>query len=337
MKEIPEASIGERPILYRRQSTDIETLAKELPGRGIEYRQLDSGRGPSEVLCVAAGNVIFAATCFQATTEHQGCVPPDYVMLAFGPGNTDTGRFRGKTVSRTFVAYCPPDSEFSAVTPTGLSLSNLLVPVDDWEAACADWATTEMSRLSASRGGLNVASEALRRLGCWNEQIMREAKRTSPNLDSLVRKIGECGPALLVRAFCQGRAESSRPSYTSRYRALRRAKDYITAELSEVVRTGDVAFAAGVSERTLEYAFREEYGLTPKAYISARRLQLARQRLLRNDPNPVAISVVAMDCGFNHLGRFTQSYKKMFGEVPSETLKTRRRSVVAGIDGVRLD
>jgi len=39
--------------------------------------------------------------------------------------------------------------------------------------------------------------------------------------------------------------------------------------------------ATGVSERTVEYAFREQYSLTRQAYMSTNRLHLARRRLGR--------------------------------------------------------
>ncbi|MGE6473330.1 helix-turn-helix domain-containing protein [Serratia proteamaculans] len=35
------------------------------------------------------------------------------------------------------------------------------------------------------------------------------------------------------------------------------------------------------------------------------------------------VTELAMDFGFLHLGRFSENYRKQFGELPSDTLKRR--------------
>jgi AraC-like DNA-binding protein len=40
------------------------------------------------------------------------------------------------------------------------------------------------------------------------------------------------------------------------------------------------------------------------------------------------LTELAMEFGFFHLGRFSEQYRKQFGELPSETLKRRRLTCV---------
>jgi len=54
-----------------------------------------------------------------------------------------------------------------------------------------------------------------------------------------------------------------------------------------------------------------------------RRLASARERLRRRAPNEL-ISNIALDCGFQHLGRFSLSYRETYGESPRDTLAQRR-------------
>lgn len=75
---------------------------------------------------------------------------------------------------------------------------------------------------------------------------------------------------------------------------------------------------AKVSERTLHKAFQESFGMPPKAYLRAMRLDAARRRLSRGE-GPV--TTVAADLGLFHFGRFAVQYRTMFGEPPSETLR----------------
>lgn len=60
------------------------------------------------------------------------------------------------------------------------------------------------------------------------------------------------------------------------------------------------------------------------AQVSAlmRRLAAARKRLLLATP-PETVTSIALDCGFDHLGRFALGYRQLFGESPSRTAASR--------------
>ena len=91
----------------------------------------------------------------------------------------------------------------------------------------------------------------------------------------------------------------------------------------------DLCRAAGVSERALEYAFKEVMGLTPVAYLTRLRLHRVRQALLAGTHGSTTVSAVALDWGFWHFGEFSRAYKDCFGELPSDTLR-RKPSAAEG-------
>ena len=92
------------------------------------------------------------------------------------------------------------------------------------------------------------------------------------------------------------------------------------ANLDRAVSLPEVCRATGTSAPTLNAAFREHYGTTPRAYHRARRLVAVRRALKRHWPNETTITEAAYDHGFWHLSRFSQAYKQCFGEMPSQTL-----------------
>ena len=79
---------------------------------------------------------------------------------------------------------------------------------------------------------------------------------------------------------------------------------------------------ANVSERTLIYAFGERYGLSPKAFIRAQRLARVRHELKRPGNFDLLVGDLAASQGFYHLGHFTEQYRRMFGETPTQTRLT---------------
>ncbi|MFO1027847.1 MAG: helix-turn-helix domain-containing protein [Acetobacteraceae bacterium] len=85
----------------------------------------------------------------------------------------------------------------------------------------------------------------------------------------------------------------------------------------------DVCARLGVSRRTLHNACVEHLGLSPYRFLWLRRMQLARQALLRSEPARGAVTKVATDLGFWELGRFSVHYRRLFGESPTATLVRR--------------
>lgn len=104
---------------------------------------------------------------------------------------------------------------------------------------------------------------------------------------------------------------------------LRRACQFIRENASENLRLLDLERASGVSHSTLYDAFRRHCGLSPTHYLKRHRLQAVRQALL-DGPVKQNISAVAMGWGFNHMGRFSSDYRKVYAETPSDTLERRR-------------
>ena len=82
----------------------------------------------------------------------------------------------------------------------------------------------------------------------------------------------------------------------------------------------DMARAAGVSQRALEYAFRQALDMTPGKYLNQFRLNSAHHELAHAQRGALTVTEVAFSRGFSHLGRFSARYRELFGEKPSVTL-----------------
>jgi AraC-like DNA-binding protein len=80
---------------------------------------------------------------------------------------------------------------------------------------------------------------------------------------------------------------------------------------------------------TLENSFKKITGLTPHTFFLRRRLNRARTALLAADRGMGRVTDIAMELGFNELGRFAVRYRQMFGESPSETLRRQTNTKVA--------
>lgn len=69
-------------------------------------------------------------------------------------------------------------------------------------------------------------------------------------------------------------------------------------------------------------AFTRTVGLSPSAWLRQTRLAGARRDLLRAHETGRSVSDIAMQWGFWHLGRFSAYYAELFGEQPSQTVRS---------------
>jgi AraC-like DNA-binding protein len=107
------------------------------------------------------------------------------------------------------------------------------------------------------------------------------------------------------------------PQRSAAPRVVRLAVAFIDEHAHEPVTVDDVAAAAGISPRGLQYAFRRAMDSTPTAYLRMARLAGAHDDL-RTDP-AAAIGEIARRWGYGSASRFARHYREVYGVSPRET------------------
>jgi AraC-like DNA-binding protein len=108
--------------------------------------------------------------------------------------------------------------------------------------------------------------------------------------------------------------------------SVKRAIEYMNAELSSPLGIADLVAVSGVAGRTLFKHFKDAYGTSPIQYLQGARFDKAHEALSRAEQTE-SISSIALHWGFTHLGRFSVEYRKRYGESPSQTLTRSRLKV----------
>lgn len=108
----------------------------------------------------------------------------------------------------------------------------------------------------------------------------------------------------------------------ARGRVVDTALDWLENFPDEPVSVRRLCSQVGASERTLERAFKERFGIGPRGFERERRLRAVHGSILAHGRTR-SVTDLAMQYGFWHLGRFSANYAQLFGCTPSET---RRRS-----------
>jgi AraC family transcriptional regulator, ethanolamine operon transcriptional activator len=180
------------------------------------------------------------------------------------------------------------------------------------------------SRLEAGAAArvLPASRQATQGLGRWLNALLARVHRSPEMLQhpaairalerelvlGLVARIELPGPPAPLASESRGRRGFDRAIETIRYGDL------------TSLDSATLCAAAGVSLRTLEYAFQENLGVSPAAFIRQLRLHALRRSLLASAAGESTVTELAYHLGFTQLGRLAQDYRRVFGEVPSATL-----------------
>ena len=96
--------------------------------------------------------------------------------------------------------------------------------------------------------------------------------------------------------------------------------DYIQENLSETSTVYQICEKTKIPERTIRRLINKKYGISPKAYLNRLRLNEVRRNLKSNSINTNIVQA-ASEYNYWHMGQFSKDYKKLFGELPSETMR----------------
>jgi AraC-like DNA-binding protein len=101
---------------------------------------------------------------------------------------------------------------------------------------------------------------------------------------------------------------------------LRRALEFIEANVAEDIGLPDIAVAVRVTPRAVQYMFRRHLDTTPLQYLRRLRLQYAHHDLSAADPARRTVGEIASRWGFMDTARFAVLYRKAYGQDPEARL-----------------
>jgi len=162
------------------------------------------------------------------------------------------------------------------------------------------------------------------------DRLTRLIRSLQPNSNgvSLFRD-AEAASELVLGAYVEAiaAAEAStanaiRRRAAYRYEVVRRADAAMRNLVGRPFLSTQFCKCLGMSERNLELYFHDALGVSPKAWFQYLSLHKARTMLRYHAPGRGSVTDTALACGFEHFGRFSGAYRKLFGEHPSQTLRS---------------
>ena len=311
------------PFLLHLNFTDFDDYCANVRDWNLDYRQIESGQFSSELLMAGNATMMLTRAQIRRKMIQKGAPPPG--MITFGllvdPGINI--HWRNIDISGDMLIVFPENGELDSITYDDFDVFVLSVTEEKLNRFCEALQLPDIRTLINNDEAFRCDSQQLAEFRNWlssiSQQLILSSKR-GLNMGHLLHIEQELTDRLIN--ILAGRLHSvSKQTFRKRDLALLTVKDYIADSDSGIPTIPELCQVAAVSERTLEYAFRERYGLTPKTYLLYHRLNAFRKQLRVTDSKIGRITEIARQHGFWHMGALGVDYKKLFAELPSETLK----------------
>jgi AraC family ethanolamine operon transcriptional activator len=276
------------------------------------------------IVRLEAATVVFHATNVRLRTRTR--VLRD--LLAYVTfGRQTSGTMNGVSVRPGLMLAADSEAEAAFVTNAHWESVTFLLPSQDVRAHLTARRRASAFRLPHGVQTLQVDPARVDALFDWGKRLVDVATEQPGVLNERRQERVAAQVELiehLLTTLCD--ADDFEPTRLERTRQtqsriVRIAEEYALSNLGAPLYVTDLCKAAQISERTLEYAFKEVMGLTPVTYLIRLRLHRVRQALLAAAADSTTVSTEALNWGFWHFGEFSRAYKDCFGELPSDTLR----------------
>jgi AraC family ethanolamine operon transcriptional activator len=274
---------------------DFEACAAALLSWEIEAIQLDRGPFAAELIQARSPAVLVSEIAFGRALHQRGEPPRGLRTVGVPADPTQRIFFRNHWADGNQLMFFPRGSELDSVSVPGFHVFSVSYDEDRLSEISRALAGTDYTGLLAGREVVDCAPGVMQSVRHAIHQFMSSSVRRE-DADTQTEFAHRDRGLDLLQTITEVLTldEDRRPPEPARAReiAVRRSLDLIDAANREPVSVVDLCRAAGVSRRTLEYAFRERFGLSPKAYMLARRLDWVRAEL-RRDPGDQSITHTA--------------------------------------------
>ena len=231
-----------------------------------------------------------------------------------------TMRHRGMDVSTADIIVKNSDV-FHQRTDADCHYGSMSLTLDDFDAACRAIVGRDSSG-TAFEHLVRPSPDLMSRLITLHETVGRITNTTPAILElpEVSRALEQQLIHLMVRCLTEGASSNMTAGGHRHDMIIARFEEYMEANPNTPLYLPEICAALGTAERTLRIACEKRLGMGPIRYLALRRMHLVRRALLRADFT-TTVTRVATDHGFWELGRFSVTYRKLFGESPSETLR----------------
>jgi len=296
--------------------TDIDEFTAAMSGWDMDWRQLEAGQPKLQISVISSRETIIQRYHFSHKVHQRGSAPDGFITFGFANPESSMN-VEGSNISELGILNFNNPDGYESVTGSGFEGISVSFPREKFFRLARQFKIderqiTEGNYLFGKLGpGHNFGAlrNYLHALGRQNFESGSREKSIDVEL-----------PHRFLSALADLKSEASIEKATARRRGLRKALEFIDANVQNNPGIVDISLAAEISPRSLSRAFNERFGIGPKRYLLNLRLLNVHRQLQNSPQRSVKVADIANEWEFWHMGDFAREYRWFFGEYPAESL-----------------
>jgi len=300
-----------------------DDLREATRGADLEIVQLKPGKLRGSIRHIGIGNIGISTGQFSSETRVRGIMHRERVVLGTLLDSAGRSTQWWREIRPGDVGVFPAHAEIDVVHGGVTAYLVISIPLPELASMLAGEEHLADPAFWNTKGVYHtdplIGAEMLRRLMGIMSGIEQKATSASDHgTDFLKRSIIESFVMSLMSTL-----PSAGAGFYTGARLVSETEDYVDSAGGRPVHISELCSALKVSRRSLHRAFANTLGMGPTAYLRSRRLSAIQSVLRRCDPSTISIGDLAFEYGFPEAGRFAAYYRDHFGEMPSETLRSK--------------
>ncbi|PIT71344.1 helix-turn-helix domain-containing protein [Limnohabitans sp. B9-3] len=302
---------------------DAHEQAQAQAGWSLQYDQMSCGKFAGQVHLMQLPGVSLVHEGANQAIRQRGDLGDDSYLFALpASANAGSALFSGATVGQHDIMVGPSDG-LDLCSPAHFNLIGIVVDAELLESLWARTHHPSMAAWVSQQRVVSIGADRAQRLLALHHQIF-ECSQSGLPLAANTKALETLRDDVILEwvdtlpSFCDlsdVRATSMRKA------VVHRACEWmLQTSDDEALSMLDICKRVGVSSRKLNYCFQEILGMSPMKYQRITRLNRTQQAL-KQAHDGQSVFDIASRWGFWHMGQFSQDYKRLFGELPSTTLR----------------
>jgi AraC-like DNA-binding protein len=308
------------PVIRRRNLStleEFEAIAVDLGWQGKFTRIGPDTQAHSYHECIFSSSRKVTVERYPAPVSFQSGMDSNHLAIGMYL-SPEPAKINGMTSSNDRFFICFAGSDYEVITPGLGSLISIQLPQIEFEPML------NASDSTLSLAGNKICSaridETSSKLLHWYRYWISSFQPGSDSHLFLFQKLFDEAmqeTLSIAEDFLTPQSKIQRIDKCNKVK-IAELIDYFHAHTDQTIQVDDMTRITGLGRRNMFYQFKKYTGFTPVRYLTMLRLGMVRRKLVSGYQD---ITRLALTYDFSHLGEFSALYKRIYGELPSDTRK----------------